>query len=87
MPFAVAAAQTGCELLALKKEEAEPLVDPVDHLLAKYMPQMGPYGVEMMVAASIGGLAFSKYMMYLEWKKEKARVARASRSDSVPSAG
>lgn len=83
----MAAAQTGCPLLALKKDEAEPLVDPVDHLLAKYMPTMGPYGVEMMVAMSLGGIAFAKYMTYLEWKKENARVARASRTDSVPSAG
>lgn len=76
----MAAAHTNFKGFALSSEESEKLAPMADHCLAKYLPMMGPYGVEMMLAASIATLGFTKYMAYqahlAEQRKEASRVQR-----------
>lgn len=84
MPFAIAAAQTGFAGFALSKDEADPLVPMADAIGAKWLPQIGPYGIELMFCGSIASLAFVKYMAFLEFKKERANVSRVAGADRVP---
>lgn len=70
LPFAAAAVYTECPLVALKPEESEPLAPQIDYVLAKHLPNLGPHGAEFMLAISIGGLVFSKFMAYQGWKKQ-----------------
>lgn len=79
IPFAVAASQTGCELLALKKEEADPLVPMLDHCIVQYLPYLlDEHAVAYTLAAATVGLAATKYFAYLDWKKAKAESVKAT---------
>lgn len=71
MPFAIAAASTGFSGFALSKDESDPLVPQADHLIAKYMPEMGPNGALYMFSFSLLALAAVKYMGYQDFKKSK----------------
>jgi len=70
LPFAVAAAKTKFAGFALEKEEAEPLVPMADHLIVKYLPNLGPNSVEFMFCGSLLALAAVKYIAYQDFKKE-----------------
>jgi len=87
MPFAMAAAKTGFAGFALKKDESDPLVPMADMVMVKWLPTIGPYGVEMMFCGSILALAGVKYMAYLDFKKEQKNVSRMAGSDRVPQGG
>lgn len=84
MPFAIAAVQTQFPGFALTKDESAPLVPMADMIAAKWMPQIGPYGVEVMFCVSILGLAGVKYMAFLDFKHQRAARARAERAGDVP---
>lgn len=71
MPFAIAAASSGYAGFALSKDESDPLVPQADHLIAKYLPEMGPNGALYMFSFSILALAAVKYMGYQDFKKQK----------------
>lgn len=71
LPFAVAAVQTEFSGFALSKEEAEPLVPMADMLIVKYVPNLGPYSIELLFIGSLAMLAGTKYMAYMDWKKER----------------
>lgn len=71
LPFALAAAKTGFPGFALAKEESDPLVPQADHLLATYLPNLGPNGPLYMFSVSVVALASVKYMMYQDWKITK----------------
>lgn len=76
MPFAMAAAKTGFHGFALAKDESDPLVPMADMLMGKWLPTIGPYGIELMFCGSIVSLAGVKYMAYIDHKKEIARKER-----------
>lgn len=82
MPFAMLAAKTGFSGFALTKDESDPLVPMADMLMGKWLPTIGPYGIEMMFCGSIVALAGVKYMAYLDFKKEVADKARKDRDVS-----
>lgn len=69
MPFAMAASGSGFSGFALNIDESENLVPLADVLAAKYLPQLGPYSIELMFIGSIVGLVGVKYMAFQEWKK------------------
>lgn len=84
MPFAMLASQTGFAGFALTKDESDPLVPMADMLMGKWLPTIGPYGIELMFCASILSLAGVKYMAYSDFKKLEAKkesdVSRVARS-------
>jgi hypothetical protein len=85
MPFAMAAAKTGFSGFALLKDESDPLVPMADMLMGKWLPTIGPYGIEMMFCGSILSLAAVKYMAFLDFKKEREKNAgRPSGPVGVP---
>lgn len=77
MPFAMAASKTGFAGFALSKEESDPLVPMADMLMGKWLPTIGPYGIELMFIGSIVSLAGVKYMAFLDFKKEREKKERA----------
>lgn len=85
MPFAMAAAQTGFAGFALTRDESDPLVPMADMLMGKWLPTIGPYGIELMFCGSIASLAFVKYMTFLDFKKErdKKNVSRVAGDASL----
>lgn len=72
----MAAGATGYSGFALKREESDPLVPQADHLLATYLPTMGPNGPLYMFSFSIIYLAGTKYMGYVGWKNDALKKAR-----------
>jgi len=74
LPFAVAAGSTGYHGFALKKDESEPLVPAADHLLAQYLPALGPDGPLYMLSFSLLGLGLVKFAGYQEWKRDHKKA-------------
>lgn len=76
LPFAVAASQTGFAGFCLVKEESDPLVPQADHLIATYLPNLGPNAPIYIFSASIVGLALTKYMAFQQWKSLEEKKAK-----------
>jgi len=82
IPFAIAAGQTGFAGFALSREESEPLIPLTDQMLVKYLPNLGPYSLELLFVGSVLSLAGVKYLAYLDFKQAKAQEASATKRAS-----
>lgn len=88
MPFAIAAGRTGCQELNLTDDEGMTLAAQVDAVLKIYCPQIGtgPASAAMVLAASVGMLAFSKYAIFLQWQSTQKPADPKPEKTEAPSA-
>jgi len=73
LPFAMIAAQTGCEELLLKDEEAEAIVPSLHEVLKTYAPHVkGEHMALTSLGLAVVSISLSKYMTYQNWKRAQA---------------
>lgn len=88
-PFANYAAKTGCADIKITDEEARAVALEFDKALYVWMPdlmRMDPkVAVLISAGAAVGGLAFSKAMIYENWKQTQ-QARRESEKQTMPQA-
>lgn len=69
--------KTGCNLIALKREERETLAERFNPLMQKYFPHLseGEISIELSAAVCVISMAWAKWSIYRDWKAtQKAQV-------------